>query len=87
MTSGKIRRGASARVVRDGREIYAGKVSSLRRFKDDAREVEEGYECGIGIENFNDIKAGDIIEAYEQVELAKTLESVGSDGGSKAEEG
>jgi len=87
VTSGKIRRGASARVVRDGREIYAGKVSSLRRFKDDAREVEEGYECGIGIENFNDIKAGDIIEAYEQVELAKTLESVGSDGGSKAEEG
>jgi translation initiation factor IF-2 len=87
VTSGKIRRGTSARVVRDGREIYAGKVASLRRFKDDAREVEEGYECGIGIENFNDIKVGDIIEAYEQVELAKTLESVGSDGGSKAEEG
>jgi translation initiation factor IF-2 len=87
VTSGKIRRSASARVVRDGRVVYAGKVSSLKRFKDDAREVEEGYECGIGIENFNDIKVGDIIEAYEQVELAKTLESVGSDGGSKTEEG
>ena len=87
VTSGKVRRNASARVVRDGREIYAGKVSSLKRFKDDAREVEEGYECGIGIENFNDIKVGDIIEAFEQVEMAKTLESVSSDGGSKTEEG
>ncbi|UCF99281.1 MAG: translation initiation factor IF-2 [Spirochaetaceae bacterium] len=87
VTSGKIRRNATAKVVRDGKEVYAGKVSSLKRFKDDAREVEEGYECGIGIENFNDIKAGDIIEALEQVELAKTLESVSSDGGSKAEEG
>jgi translation initiation factor IF-2 len=87
VTSGKIRRNAAARVVRDGREIYAGKVASLKRFKDDAREVEEGYECGIGIENFNDIKVHDIIEAFEKVELAKTLESVGSDGGSTAEEG
>jgi translation initiation factor IF-2 len=87
VTSGKVRRNASARVVRDGREIYAGKVSSLKRFKDDAREVEEGYECGIGIENFNDIKVGDIIEAFEQVEMAKTLEGVSSDGGSKTEEG
>jgi translation initiation factor IF-2 len=87
VTSGKVRRNATAKVVRDGREIYTGKVSSLKRFKDDAREVEEGYECGIGIENFNDIKVGDIIEAFEQVELAKTLESVSSDGGSKAEEG
>jgi translation initiation factor IF-2 len=87
VTSGKIRRNAAARVLRDGREMYAGKISSLKRFKDDAREVEEGYECGIGIENYNDIKVGDTIEAFEQVELAKTLESVGSDGGSKAEEG
>jgi len=87
VTSGKVRRNATARVVRDGREIYAGKLSSLKRFKDDAREVEEGYECGIGIENFNDIKVGDIIEAFEQVELAKTLESVSSDGGNKTEEG
>ena len=87
VTSGKVRRNASARVVRDGREIYAGKLSSLKRFKDDAREVEEGYECGIGIENFNDIKVGDIIEAFEQVELAKTLEGVSSDGGNKTAEG
>jgi translation initiation factor IF-2 len=87
VTSGKVRRNATARVLRDGREIYAAKLSSLKRFKDDAREVEEGYECGIGIENFNDIKVGDIIEAFEQVEMAKTLESVSSDGGNKTEEG
>ncbi len=86
VTSGKIRRAASARVLRDGVEIYTGKVASLKRFKDDAREVEEGYECGIGIENFNDLKVGDVIEAFENVEMAKTLERVGSDGSSKTEE-
>jgi translation initiation factor IF-2 len=86
VTSGKIRRAAFARVLRDGVEIYTGKIASLKRFKDDAREVEEGYECGIGIENFNDLKVGDVIEAFENVEMAKTLERVGSDGGSKAEE-
>ena len=73
-------------MLRDGVEIYTGKIASLKRFKDDAREVEEGYECGIGIENFNDLKVGDVIEAFENVEMAKTLERVGSDGGSKAEE-
>jgi len=87
VTTGKVRRNASARLVRNGKEIYAGKLSSLKRFKDDAREVEEGYECGIGIENYNDIKVGDIIEVFEQVELAKTLESVSSDGGGKNQEG
>ncbi len=87
VTSGKIRRGSAARILRDGVQIYSGKVASLKRFKDDAREVDEGYECGIGIENFNDIKVGDVVEAYEEVELAKTLESVGSDVGNKAEEG
>ncbi|MBN1835353.1 MAG: translation initiation factor IF-2 [Spirochaetales bacterium] len=89
VTSGKIRRGASVRLVRDGVDVYTGKISSLRRFKEDAREVESGFECGIGIENYNDLKVGDVIEAFEVVQLAKTLESAGArrDVGSKAEEG
>ena len=62
---GKILRGANVRLLRDSRVIYEGKMSSLKRFKDDAKEVAQGYECGIGIENFNDIKPGDLIEAYQ----------------------
>jgi len=65
---GKIIRGANVRLLRDSRVIFEGKMSSLRRFKDDAKEVATGYECGIGIENYNDIKPGDIIEAY-QIEM------------------
>ena len=61
---GKMLRGANVRLLRDSRVIWDGKMSSLRRFKDDAKEVATGYECGIGLENYNDIKAGDIIEAY-----------------------
>ncbi len=72
--SGKVRRNAKAHVIRDGVEVYTGKVESLKRFKEDAREVESGYECGIGIENFNDIKVGDTIEVFEVREVAKTLE-------------
>src|SRR5262245_10014172 len=70
---GTIIRNARARVVRDGVVVYDGRVSSLKRFKVDAREVAEGFECGIGIENFNDIKEGDIIEAYEVREVAREL--------------
>jgi translation initiation factor IF-2 len=70
---GTILRNARARVVRDGVVAYDGKISSLRRFKDDVREVAEGFECGIGIENFNDIKEGDVIEAYEVREVAREL--------------
>jgi translation initiation factor IF-2 len=70
---GTIVRNARARVVRDGVIVYDGRISSLKRFKDDAREVAEGFECGIGIENFNDIKEGDIIEAYEVREVAREL--------------
>ncbi|OQB25315.1 MAG: Translation initiation factor IF-2 [Firmicutes bacterium ADurb.Bin182] len=68
--SGKISRNAQIRVVRDGVVIHEGKIASLKRFKDDVREVAAGYECGIGIENFNDIKEGDIVEAFvvEEVE-------------------
>ena len=68
---GKIQRNAEARIVRDGIVIHEGKISSLRRFKDDVREVASGYECGIGIENFNDIKAGDVIEAFTMEEIER----------------
>ncbi len=73
VTSGKVRRGAMAHVIRDGIELHTGKISSLRRFKDDAREVDSGYECGVGIEKFTDLKQGDIIEVFEMKEVAKKL--------------
>ena len=73
VVDGKISRNAGARLLRDSVVIYTGKISSLKRFKEDAREVAKGYECGIGLENYNDIKAGDIIEAFELVEEAATL--------------
>ena len=70
---GSIKRSAQVRLVRDSVQIYQGRISSLRRFKDDVREVAQGYECGIGIENYNDLKSGDIIEAFEIEEIAPTL--------------
>ena len=73
VTSGKIQRSNMLRLVRDGKIVYEGKLGSLKRFKDDAKEVAEGFECGIGIENFNDIKAGDVIEAYMKEEIAREL--------------
>ena len=73
-------RSARVRVIRDGVEIYDGVVESLRRFKDDVREVREGFECGIGIENFNDVKVGDVFECYRTEEVARTLESSESQG-------
>src|SRR6266702_3975044 len=75
--SGVIPRTARVRVVRDGVEVYDGTIGSLKRFKDDVREVREGFECGIGIENFNDVKVGDLIEAYRIEEVARSLD-VGS---------
>ncbi|MBI3975043.1 MAG: translation initiation factor IF-2, partial [Armatimonadetes bacterium] len=69
VTSGRILRGAGARLLREGAVVYQGAISSLRRFKDDAREVAEGFECGIGLERFQDIKVGDVIEAYEMQEV------------------
>ena len=71
--SGKITRNAKARVIRDNVVIFDGQVSSLRRFKDDVREVGTGYECGIGLENFQDVKPGDIIETYALEEVKRTL--------------
>ncbi|MCX4308975.1 MAG: translation initiation factor IF-2 [Desulfovibrio sp.] len=70
---GKITRNAGVRLLRDGVVVYTGKIASLKRHKDDAREVVKGNECGIGLENFNDIKEGDLIEAFETVEEAATL--------------
>ena len=70
---GKLTRNAGVRLVRDGVVVYTGKLASLRRFKDDVKEVTKGYECGVGLENFNDIKVGDVIEAFESVEEKATL--------------
>ncbi len=70
---GKIKRSHRIRLVRDGIVIFSGELDSLKRFKEDVREVSSGYECGISIKNFNDIKVGDIIEAYEEIEVKKTL--------------
>jgi translation initiation factor IF-2 len=73
VVSGNITRNSRARVVRDGAVVYEGRIASLRRFKDDVREVAEGFECGISIENFQDVHEGDIIEAYEVREVARQL--------------
>ena len=73
ISNGRMTRSAMVRVLRDNVVVYEGRVGSLRRFKDDVREVQSGFECGIGLENFNDTKLGDVIEAYEQVETARTL--------------
>ena len=71
VTEGKIVRGASMRVIRDGTVVHEGAMSSLKRFKDDVREVAQGYECGIGLERFNDLKEGDILEAFRMEEVAR----------------
>ncbi len=73
VTDGKIQRNAGVRVLRDGVVVYTGKISSLRRFKDDVKEVLSGFECGIGVENFNDIKVGDNLEAFVMLEVEATL--------------
>ena len=70
---GKIARSSKIRIIRDGIVIYTGNLGSLKRFKDDVKEVKNGYECGLNIENFNDIKVGDSVEAYHEIEVAKTL--------------
>ncbi|MBQ1817317.1 MAG: translation initiation factor IF-2, partial [Clostridia bacterium] len=71
VSEGKVQRNAQVRVVRDGIVVHEGKISSLRRFKDDVKEVAQGYECGIGIENFNDIHEGDVIEAFVMEEVKR----------------
>jgi translation initiation factor IF-2 len=73
--SGTIKRSSNARLLRDNVVIYTGHINSLKRFKEDVKEVQVNFECGILLENFNDIKAGDIIEAYEIEYIKQTLES------------
>ncbi len=73
VVDGKVRRDSNIRIVRDGVVVYEGKLASLKRFKDDAKEVVAGQECGLGIENFNDIKDGDIVEAFDIQEIKRTL--------------
>jgi translation initiation factor IF-2 len=73
VVDGKVLRGGRIRLIRDDVVIYDGKVSSLRRFKEDVKDVQQGYECGIGIENFNDVKENDVIESYEYEEVSPTL--------------
>jgi translation initiation factor IF-2 len=70
---GKITRNTKIRIIRDGIVIYTGMLGSLKRFKDDVKEVSAGYECGLNIENFNDIKVGDIIEGYQEKEVSRKL--------------
>ena len=73
VTNGKILRSSSIRLIRDGVVVFTGELASLKRFKDDAKEVTKGYDCGMQIKNYNDIKEGDIIEAFHEVEVKKTL--------------
>jgi len=74
VTDGTIERNHDVRIIRDGVVVYTGKLGSLKRFKDDVKEVRQGFECGLNIANFNDIKVGDIVEAYEMVEVKRTLD-------------
>src|SRR5207253_253184 len=75
VTEGVIDRKAKVRVVRDGVQVYLGELSSLRRFKDDAKEVREGFECGMSVEGYNDLKIGDHIEAFKVESVARSLAS------------
>jgi translation initiation factor IF-2 len=82
---GIIKRDAEVRVLRDNVVIYTGRVSSLRRFKDDANEVRAGFECGVGISNFNDVKVGDILECFK-MEKSQPLEVLNAGERSRAPE-
>jgi translation initiation factor IF-2 len=73
VVEGKVVRDCPVRVVRDGKVVHEGKVASLRRFKEDVREVAAGFECGVGLLNFNDVKVGDILEVYQLEPVARKL--------------
>ena len=73
VTSGTVPRTAKVRLLREGTTVWDGRMASLKRFKDDVREVASGFECGIALDGMNDIKTGDVIEAYTVEELARTL--------------
>jgi translation initiation factor IF-2 len=68
-----VRRGAQVRVIRDGVVIHTGELDSLKRFKEDVREVKQGFECGLSLKNFNDVQVGDQLEVFEVVEVARTI--------------
>ena len=70
---GKITRNSKIRIIRDGVVVHTGELASLKRFKDDVKEVATGYECGLNIQNYNNIEVGDIVEAYENVEVKRKL--------------
>jgi translation initiation factor IF-2 len=86
VTRGVIRRNSKIRVVREGAIIYETTIGSLKRFKDDVREVQEGFECGILLDNFNDVKEGDVLEAYETREIERTDLEVSGNGGAPPED-
>ena len=71
---GTVTKNTNVRIIRDGVVAYTGKLSSLKRFKDDVNEVKKGFECGLSIENYNDIKVGDIVEGYAEVEVKRKLQ-------------
>ncbi|MCK5101290.1 MAG: translation initiation factor IF-2, partial [Cyclobacteriaceae bacterium] len=73
VTDGVIKRNNRIRLVRDGIVIYTGEIDALKRFKDDVNEVKHGFECGIRIKNFNDVKVSDVVESFEQKEIKRTL--------------
>jgi translation initiation factor IF-2 len=73
VTSGKIFRNSNIRLIRDGVVIFTGELASLKRFKDDVKEVAKGYDCGLQVKNYNDINEGDIVEAFQEVAVKKTL--------------
>src|SRR5699024_6326653 len=73
VTDGKIFRNSNVRLIRDGVVIYTGELASLKRFKDDAKEVSKGYDCGMQIKNYNDIREGDVVEAFQEVAVKKKL--------------
>lgn len=73
VTDGKISRNDEVRIIRDGIVVFEGEIASLRRFKDDVKEVASGYECGIGIDKYNDIKLGDVIETFVMEAVAREL--------------
>lgn len=75
VTSGKIFRNSNIRLIRDGVVVYTGALASLKRFKDDVKEVSKGYDCGLQIKNYNDISEGDVVEAYQEVAVKKTLKT------------
>jgi translation initiation factor IF-2 len=77
VTRGEIQRRGKIRVIRDAVQVYEGELASLKRFKDDVREVREGFDCGLNVANFNDIKVGDVIECYRVEEVARVLAAPG----------